>query len=101
MSGVAPGPRSWWLPAHLASGLNGGNLVWTAIAGCGKGGQDAGDQVLVMLSGLRGSSSEPARSVVQQSFKLGGPHGNGLVTFCSNILLVMKLHGVLGRWGHF
>ena len=54
-----------------------------------------------MLSGLRGSSSEPARSVVQQSFKLGGPHGNGLVTFCSNILLVMKLHGVLGRWGHF
>ena len=67
-----------WLPAHLASGLSEGHLVWTAIAGCGKGGQDAGDQVLVMLSGLRGSSSEPARSVVQQSFKLGAPHGNGL-----------------------
>lgn len=91
-----------WLPAHLASGLNRGHLVWTAIAGCGKGGQDAGDQVLVMLSGLRGSSSEPARSVVQQSFKLGAPHGNGLVfTFGTNILLVMKLHGVLGRCGHF
>ena len=55
-----------------------------------------------MLSGLRGSSSEPARSVVQQSFKLGAPHGNGLVfTFGTNILLVMKLHGVLGRCGHF